>query len=74
MRWYVWAQVGAEPFSAPIAQGIAEITDSAGAALFDITGQTTVLPGAAVTLGFTNSTGDPDQQDVISWFATARAH
>lgn len=74
MRWYVWAQVAPTPFGAPIAQGIAETTDSAGAALFDITGQTAVLSGALVTLGFTNSNGDPDQADLMSWFGTVRAH
>lgn len=74
MRWYVWAQVAPAPLGAPIAQGIAETTDGAGAALYDITGQTSVLSGAAVTLGFTNSNGDPAQADLISWFGTVRAH
>lgn len=73
MRWYVFAQVAPTPLGAPIAQGIAEATDGAGAALFDITGQTSVLPGANVTLGFTNSNGDPDQAGLISWFGTVRA-
>lgn len=73
MHWYVFAQVGSVSFGAPIAQGIAEITDSVGGALIDITGQTSVLPGAAVTLAFTNANGDPDQADLISWFGTVRA-
>ncbi len=73
MRWYVFAQVAPTPLGAPIAQGIAEATDSAGVALFDITGQTAVLPNAAVTLGFTNANGDPDQADLISWFGVAKA-
>lgn len=73
MHYYVFAQVGSSPFGAPIAQGLFETTDSSGYALIDITGQTSVLPGAPVTLAFTNSNGDPDQLDVISWFAVVRA-
>lgn len=74
MRWYVWAEVAPTLLGAPIAQGIAETTDGAGVSLIDITGQTSVAPGAAVTLGFTNSNGDPAQANLISWFGTVVAH
>ncbi len=73
MKWYVWAQVGSTPLEAPIAQGVAESTDSAGVALLDITGQTSVLPGAPVLVGFTNQNGDPAQAGLISWFGVATA-
>lgn len=74
MRWYVWAQVAPAPLGAPIAQGVAETTDGAGVSLIDISGQTSVAPGAIVTLGFTNSNGDPAQADLMSWFGAVVAH
>ena len=74
MRWYVWAQVAPTPLGAPIAQGAAETTDGAGVGLIDISGQTSVAPGAIVTLGFTNANGDPAQADLMSWFGAVVAH
>jgi hypothetical protein len=73
MHWYVFAAVGAAAFGAPIAQGVFETTDAAGYILLDITGQTAVLPGAPVTLFYTNANGDPDQLDLITWGGTVRA-
>lgn len=73
MHWYVFNAVGSQPFGSPLAQGILESTDGDGFCLIDITGQTSVLPGALVTLAYTNSSGDPDQANLISWFGTVRA-
>lgn len=73
MHWYVFAQVAPDRFSAPIAQGLGANSVSAGVALFDITGQTAVASGTPVTLFLTNSNGDPDQLNLITWGGTVRA-
>lgn len=74
MRWYVWAETGTTPLGAPIAQGNVETTDANGLCHFDISGQTSAMPGAPVRLGFTNDSGDPGQAGLSSWFGTVLAH
>lgn len=74
MRWYVWAETGTTPLGAPIGQGNVETTDANGLCHFDISGQTSVMPGAPVRLGFTNDSGDPGQAGLLSWFGTVLAH
>lgn len=74
MRWYVFAEVWPTPLGAPIAQGSVESTDGSGACLFDITGQISLLPGARATLAYSNTTGDPEQADLMSFFGTVVVH
>jgi hypothetical protein len=69
MRWYFFDQAPPAALGAPVAQGALETTDSSGACLFDIAGLTSLTPGQIGTLAFTNSNGNPEQTDLISWFS-----
>lgn len=69
MRWYFFDQVWPTPLGAPVAQGDVETTDGVAVDVFDIAGKTSLFPGQVGTLGYTNTNGDPDQADLISWFS-----
>lgn len=69
MRWYFFDQVWPAPLGAPVAQGSLETTDGNAVGYFDLTGLTSLSPGQVGTLGYSNTNGDPDQADLVSFFA-----